>query len=64
MEVLKPMVFKRGFLTRGILRRFLNPFSEVFTEVFNRSFERLFLRFKKTLGNMFPMDDLVGKIQS
>jgi len=29
--------------------------------VFNKSFERLFLRFKKTLGNTFPKDGLVGE---
>jgi len=29
--------------------------------VFNRGSERLFLRFKKTPGNTFPMDDLAGE---
>jgi len=57
----KGKLFYENFATRGILRRFLNPwyFTEVLKPmIFNRGSERLFLKFKKTLGNTFPRDDL------
>jgi len=51
------MVFYGGFETHGILRRFLNPW------YLTRVLKGFFLRFKKTLGNTFPIDGLAEKLQ-
>jgi len=47
------MVFNGVLETHSILQRFLNPWY-----LTGNFLERLFARFKKILGNTFPMDGL------